>query len=160
MPTLGAVPFVDEEAEAVKKAAQEQVSSDEEQPDDALLKELEEQNREETPTNPPTPPRSPARELRAHMVDEHAKGTKRPAETQLEPPTQAGSTMDTEESRKRGLEPTRGEAEGSPSRARTSAEGSPTRQQVLYLPSFAGNVSRVEEVREVIIAYCHLARFR
>lgn len=155
MPALGTVPLVDEEAEAVKKAAQEQGSSQEEQPDDALLKELEEQNRQEvanTPTNPPTPPRSPPAELRAPMVEEHPQGTKRSAETQLEPPAQAGSKMDTEESRKRGLEPTTGEAEGSPHRARSSAEGSPTGQQVLYPPSFAGNVSRAEEVREIIVA--------
>ena len=148
--------FIDEEAEAVKKAAlEQQESSDDEQPDDALLKELEEQNRQEvpkTPTNPPTPPRSPPTELRAPMVEEQPQGTKRPAETQLEPPAEAGSTMDTEESRKRGLEPTTEEAEGSPRRSRTSAEGSPTGRQVLYPPSFAGNVSRVEEVREITIA--------
>jgi hypothetical protein len=107
-------------AEALKKAAQEQSSSEEEQP--------EEQNRQEvpkTPSNPPTPPRSPAGELRLPMVDDRARGTKRPREEQLEPPAQAGSTMDTEESRKRGLEPTTGQIEGSPSRARTSAEGVP-----------------------------------
>ena len=155
MPTLGTVPFVDEKAEAVKKAAQEQISSEEEPPDDILLKELEEQNRQEvpkTPSNPPTPPRTPAGELRAPMVDDRAQGTKRPAEEQLEPPAQAGSTMDTEESRKRGLESTTGQIEGSPSRARTSAEGSPTGQQVLYPPSFAGNVSRVVEVQEMLVA--------
>ena len=130
MPALGTVPFVDEETEAVKKAAQEQGSSEEEQSDDALLKELEEQNRQEvpkTPTNPPTPARSPPAELSAPMVEEHPQGTKRSAETQLEPPAQAGSKMDTEESRKRGLELTTGEAEGSPHRARSSAEGSPYR---------------------------------
>ena len=142
-------------AEALKTAAQEQSSSEEEQPDDALLKELEEQNRQElpkTPSNPPTPPRSPAGELRLPMVDDRARGTKRPTEEQLEPPAQAGSTMDTEESRKRGLEPTTGQIEGSPSRARTLAERGTTGQQVLYPLSFAGNVSRVEEVQEMMVA--------
>ena len=94
------------------------------------------------------------------MVDDRARGTKRPTEEQLEPPAQAGSTMDTEESRKRGLEPTTGQIEGSPSRARTLAERGArtlaergtTGQQVLYPLSFAGNVSRVEEVQEMMVA--------
>ena len=55
-----------------------------------------------TPSNPPSLPGSPAGELRAPLVNDRAQGRKRPAEEQLEPPAQAGSTMDTEESRKRG----------------------------------------------------------
>ena len=140
------VPFVDEEAEAVKKAALYESSSDGE-PDEALLKAFEEQ----PPSNPPIPPRSPEAQLRAPMLEE--KGTKRPMEepkgvkrqAEAEPPSQAGTGMDTEthEHHKRALEEGSA-AEGSPSRARTEPDASPSAQPKLYPPSFAGNVSRVE----------------
>lgn len=147
-----AEPPRDEEAEAVRNAPP---SSDED--DEEIQAELEEQERKEAPKTPEsktTPPTSPQAQLRAPMVDE--RGTKRPAEEQPEPPTEAGSQMDTEESRKRALPAEAWQAEGSPTRARTevaaSPTGSPTAERPLYPPSFAGNVARVQAVEGLTVA--------
>lgn len=84
MPAMGNVPFVDEEAEAVKKAALEHESSSEEEPDEALLKLLENQPPEQVPKTPSIirlhRPRSPEVQLRAPTVE--TKGTKRPMEVE------------------------------------------------------------------------------
>eukprot|EP00435_Cladocopium_sp_Y103_P030286 s3267_g7.t1 len=153
MPALDTTPFLDEEAEATKKAAQELSSDDEDDPDDTSRQQLEEQNQQEvpkTPTNPPASAKSPSVELRAPMVEGRGQSTKRPAEEHLEPPAQAGTTMhtETEESRKHGLEAgTAEQLAGSLTRARTTAERSPT-GEALHPPTFAGNVSRVEQLKD------------
>ena len=142
----------DEEAEAVKKAAKELPDTDEEEEDDLLkqLTELEKEAIPKTPENKPTPPQSPRLPLRAPLVEEQGRGHKRQAEDQ-EQQVQAGSEMDTSSAPKRKAdEEALEEVERSPQRSR----GDPTSPSSasLYPPAFAGQVGRVEQSGDCLVA--------
>eukprot|EP00435_Cladocopium_sp_Y103_P065980 s658_g28.t1 len=127
MPALDTTPLFDEEAEAVKKAAQELSSDDEDDPNDTLGQQLEEQHQQEVPKTPTIRQhhRKAHRWNLEHQwwqtVDRAQKASRRTAGAAWT----GGDNYGTEESRKRGLEAgTAEQPEGSPTRARTSAEGS------------------------------------
>eukprot|EP00435_Cladocopium_sp_Y103_P006763 s6863_g2.t1 len=154
LPIMSRAPFHDEEAEAVKLAAQQQPSDDESDIGDDVLQQLELREKQEvprTPSNKATPPASLQVPQRAPMVEE--RGQKRPAEGEPEMPSQAGSSMEDAETRKRGIrEDDDVQADERQSQVPRSEPTSPSH---LYPPAFAGTVGRVEQEGEMCVATVH-----